>query len=1516
MQPIHAPRPVVFCCSLLAALLCLLLGRPAFGAQDPAGCSANNLNVNIGVRANNVTNGTVVTWFVTVQNPNLPTSCAVTLGPEGLYFLCPSSPSGDPTGQRTTLIPGGTKIDPGYGPQQFEIQCLVNVSGMTAEGKVAAPGSVVHKNPLQDDPANVDKTISVNVYRPCLAIGNTCVSAVNPTGDSVTVTYNGTVTNCGNVLLQNVTVVANQPGAGTIVLGPITLAAGARTNFTASYTRTDNLCGPFQTVLSATGIAPLDVPVEVSSSASSQCTISYNPGIRVLASCPPSPVQPGQLLAISGVVSNTGNIALTNVVVFNSKPAANNVLLGPITLGVGQAVPYSGSYVVPEDSCAPYTDTVVAQGSSVCSSSVISSQAALSCPGTNSPSIVVTKICPPGPVPPGGRLDYSGTVTNTGNITLNNVTVVSDRPSANTRIFGPVTLAPGAGAVFSASYTVPADGCGPYTSTLVATGRDKCFQREVSSSMTLDCPGTSSPGIRVFKTCPSTPVQPGGTLTFSGSVTNTGDVSLNNVTVYNGTTIVFGPATLAVRGRATFNGSYTVPPDSCGPYVDTLVAQATSSCGGIVTDSVTVPCPGTNTPSIRVTKACPTSPVPPGGVLAYSGTVTNTGNITLMNVTVVNNMPEPNTVVFGPADLAPGAGAVFTGSYAVPLDSCGPYSDTVVASGADKCFGRVVSSTAQANCPGISNPGISITQSCPPAPTPIGSTLTFNATVINTGNITLRDIVVVSDRPAGTIVLRATSLAPGESTNFVASFTVPANHDACTIANSLVVTARDKCSNSNVTAGSSMTCNVTPNPAIAVTRNCPATPVSPGGAFNFTGTVRNGGNVTLSNVTVTVNRPAAGTVVYTAASLAPGASASFSGSYTAPMDECSVTDTVTVTATDRCGNQVSNSVETTCPIATSPGIAISRLCPDLPVIPGEQMQLLGWVTNTGNITLTNVTLVVDRPEPNTLFYGPVTLVPGQVAGFIGSFTVPTNVGACSISSTVTARGENKCTGVAVSASAQRACPLVTTPRIVVTKSCPPTPPVPGAQLVFTGSVFNAGDITLTNIVVVNDRPVSNTVVFAARSLAPGQTTNFTASYVTPGNCCSVCDTLTATAQNQCDGTQVKDVATAICPVQFTPLIRITKTCPTQAAIPGEPLEYSGTISNAGNITLAGIIVHNSVTGAQNPILELSALAPGEVWPFTGSFVVPEDFCDPDTVTVQAISICGDVEVSATASSACPIITTPGIVIVSVTAATPVIPGEPATFIGTVLNTGNVTLNNVMVVNSMPAANTAVLGPVTLAPGQSTNFTHTYRVPWNCNCCQVVNTFAASGRDRCASRTVTATRTEVSKFQTHPSLMVVLECPTGGTPGQSLKVSGTVMNTGDIALTNVVVTAGGRAVAGPVTLVRGETQDFTATYTVGSVLQAVASGVNSCTGATIFGQDTCGQVAAPPVFTATRLSGDDMVLTWSTTAGLTYRLQSCTNVSFGTWTAEPGDVVANGSSASKTVKVAPGAHFYRVMVVDN
>jgi len=46
-------------------------------------------------------------------------------------------------------------------------------------------------------------------------------------------------------------------------------------------------------------------------------------------------------------------------------------------------------------------------------------------------------------------------------------------------------------------------------------------------------------------------------------------------------------------------------------------------------------------------------------LLGYSGTVYNSGNVTLTNVTVVNNLPVANTVVFGPTTLAPGVTANF-----------------------------------------------------------------------------------------------------------------------------------------------------------------------------------------------------------------------------------------------------------------------------------------------------------------------------------------------------------------------------------------------------------------------------------------------------------------------------------------------------------------------------------------------------------------------------------------------------------------------------------------------------------------------------------------------------------------------------------------------------------------------------------------------------------------------------------------------------------------------------------------
>jgi hypothetical protein len=87
-----------------------------------------------------------------------------------------------------------------------------------------------------------------------------------------------------------------------------------------------------------------------------------------------------------------------------------------------------------------------------------------------SPSIAVTKDCPASLVPLGGTLVFTGTVTNTGSITLTNVFVVDDQPAANTPVLGPITLAPGAGTTFVGSYIVTGvTNVSTHTVTTVAT---------------------------------------------------------------------------------------------------------------------------------------------------------------------------------------------------------------------------------------------------------------------------------------------------------------------------------------------------------------------------------------------------------------------------------------------------------------------------------------------------------------------------------------------------------------------------------------------------------------------------------------------------------------------------------------------------------------------------------------------------------------------------------------------------------------------------------------------------------------------------------------------------------------------------------------------------------------------------------------------------------------------------------------------------------------------------------------
>jgi len=1351
-----------------------------------------------------------------------------------------------------------------------------------------------------------------NVLTPGLLVTKNCPST--PTQPGTPLVYSGIVSNSGNVTLTNVIVINNQPAPNTPVLGPITLAPGASTAFTNSYIIPLDSCGPYPDTLTAR--ATTICGVSLTNTATAICPGTNSPSIDVTKSCPAGLVQPGGVMLVSGTVTNTGNITLTNVVVTNSISAlgVSRIVFGPVTLAPGAGATFTDSYIVPLDSCGPYADTFAAFGADKCFGRVVTDSATAICPGTNSPSIDVTKVCPQGLIQPGGTVVVTGTVTNTGNITLTNVVVTNSITAlgVSRRVFGPVTLAPGGGATFTDTYVVPLDSCGPYADTFAAFGADKCFGRVVTDTASVACPGTNSPSIDVTKSCPQGLIQPGQTLIVSGTVTNTGNITLTNIVVTNNIGVlgisrrVFGPVTLAPGGGATFTDSYVIPLDSCGPYPDTFAAFGADKCfGRIVTDSAAVACPGTNSPSIDVTKSCPAGLVQPGGVMLVNGTVTNTGNITLTNVVVTNSISAlgVSRIVFGPVTLAPGAGATFTDSYIVPLDSCGPYADTFAAFGADKCFGRIVADTATVACPGTNSPSIDVTKACPQGLIQPGGTVLVTGTVTNTGNITLTNVVVTNNISVLGITRRVfgpVNLAPGAGATFTDSYVVPL--DSCgPYADTFLAFGADKCFGRIVTDNASVACPGTNTPSIDVTKNCPQGLIQPGGTVVVTGNIVNTGNITLTNVVVTNHIAALGVSrrVFGPVNLAPGVGANFSDTYVVPLDSCGpYADTFAAYGADKCfGRIVTDSATVACPGTNSPGIAVFKNCPQNPVPPGGLMIVTGFVTNTGNITLTNVSVtnVIAAIGQTRRVFGPVNLPPGGSASFSDSYIVPPNT--CGpYRDTFLASGADKCFGRIVTASDFKDCPGITTPRIAVTKQCPPSPVAPGGIAVFSGTVSNAGNITLTNVYVVNNRPTNNTPVIGPITLLPGQSTNFSGSYTVPANCCSYFDTLTASGNSFCTGSNVTASATAVCPTVTTPQLVVTKRCPPNPVPHGQPLVFSGIVSNAGNITLVGVTVVDNLPTNNTPVFGPITLAPGESAEYIGSHIVPINTCSPtisDTVTARGTNICNGSNVTATATAVCPIVPIPRLSLIKICPPNPVAPGQLLIYSGIVSNSGTVTITNVFVVNDRPVLETPVIGPITLAPGQSTNFTGSYLAPYDC-CGPCVDTLTARGKEFCTGSNVVATASAACPRITTPGIRVTRDCPPGPpTLGDLVFVTGIVSNSGNATLVNVrLVDDQAGVIMDSAALAPGEAVWYLGMFITTNCGPSIPAGItatanDACFSASVTNRftTTCGVVCPsnlPVVLLDSHVEDGNFLFSFQTEVNKSYKIQFTPTIGPETW----------------------------------
>jgi uncharacterized repeat protein (TIGR01451 family) len=427
---------------------------------------------------------------------------------------------------------------------------------------------------------------------------------------------------------------------------------------------------------------------------------SPTPGIDVEKSCPEK-VEFGADIEYTITVENTGDEPLVDVTV-------DDTLLGDITgdfdvdLSQGLAVGVTATAVVtftpgPEQDTVINTVTAIGTGadSDVMDSDTATCQTEVT-PPPPVPGIDVEKTCP-ATVEFGADIEYTITVENTGAEPLVDVTV-------DDTLLGDITddfdvdlsqgLAVGVTATAVVTYSPGAEEDTVInTVTATGTGADSEATDSDSASCETDVspPPPPVPAIQIVKDGPAL-VHRGDTITYEFEVTNIGntelfDVELSDPRCDEGT-IVPGAdvdASLAVAEVWHFTCTHLVTDADPDPLPNTATVRGDTEegeGGEEVTDTddhvVDIIHPG-----IAIVKTVSDSTVDVGTTVTYTYVVTNTGDTTLFNVSVDDDvLGHIGTIT----SLAAGASATLTATFTVGAE---PVINVGTATGVDVLGGHV-----------------------------------------------------------------------------------------------------------------------------------------------------------------------------------------------------------------------------------------------------------------------------------------------------------------------------------------------------------------------------------------------------------------------------------------------------------------------------------------------------------------------------------------------------------------------------------------------------------------------------------------------------------------------------------------------------------------------------------------------------------------------------------------------------------------------------------------------------------
>jgi uncharacterized repeat protein (TIGR01451 family) len=624
----------------------------------------------------------------------------------------------------------------------------------------------------------------------------------------------------------------------------------------------------------------------------------------------------------------------------------------------------------------------------------------------------------------------------------------------------------------------------------------------------------------------------------------------------------------------------------------------------------------------------------PGDTVTYTFVASNTGGGDLADVTVTDPMPglSPITIASWPAQAGQlGAGQSATGTATYVLTQAdvddGRIGNTATVT-ARSAGGGDIGATATAEVPLPSTPGITLAKSASDSAAAAGDTVTFTFKATNTGNVTLAD-VRITDAMAGLSTLTyhwpgaVGVLAAGESVRATATYTLTQDDvDAGSVRNGATAMGTPP-SGSAVTHDDAVLVPLTPNPVLSLAKsgvqNDPARTTA-GDTIRYTFTVRNTGNVTLTDVVVTDDLEGLSALDYdwpgAAGRLAPGQSATATASYTstqADVDAGHVNNMARVTGTDPSGAQTSAIDSTTVSIPADPSIALTKSGErDAGGIPaaGDTVTFTFEVENTGSLTVGSIAIGDDLPGLSTVTFGPWagaegTLAPGETVSASASYVITqADLDAGQVENTATATGV-AAGGAALTSMDSVTLPLRADPAVAFSKDSAFDSEAPraGDPVTFTFEVRNTGNVTLDPVGITDELDGLSAITYGAwpgpaGELAPGGMVTATATYalaqadVDAGLVTNEASVIGVAARGG-DVTASSSVTVELPAAPGLALVKSARLADDNAdgtATPGEQITYSFAVNNTGTVTIRDAVVDDPmVTG----IPGIDALAPGE-----------------------------------------------------------------------------------------------------------------------------------------------------------------------------------------------------------------------------------------------------------------------------------------------------------------------------------